>query len=101
MFTPIGNTEFAVTIFFDDKPIPARDGETIASCVLRASVSRFRSTPVSGTARLPYCMIGHCFDCLVDIEGVGSRQACLTQVKEGMRVRVQNGAAAIVGGLVK
>jgi D-hydroxyproline dehydrogenase subunit gamma len=97
MFTPIGNTAFTVTIFLDDKPIPARDGETIASCLLRAGVNHFRTTQVSGSPRLPYCMIGHCFDCLIEIEEVGSRQACLTQVNEGMRLHVQNAAAAIAG----
>lgn len=97
MFTPIGSAEATITIFMDDTPIPARPGETIAACLLRAGVSRFRTTPVSGAPRLPYCMIGHCFDCLVEIDGVGSRQACLSPVADGMRVRTQRGAATIAG----
>lgn len=97
MFTPIGSAEATITIFMDDTPIPARPGETIAACLLRAGLSRFRTTPVSGAPRLPYCMIGHCFDCLVEIDGVGSRQACLSPVADGMRVRTQQGAATIDG----
>jgi Uncharacterized anaerobic dehydrogenase len=97
MFTPIGSAEATITIFMDDRPIPARPGETIAACLLRAGLSRFRTTPVSGAPRLPYCMIGHCFDCLVEIDGVGSRQACLSPVADGMRVRTQRGAARIDG----
>lgn len=97
MFTPIGSAEATITIFMDDTPIPARPGETIAACLLRAGLSRFRTTPVSGAPRLPYCMIGHCFDCLVEIDGVGSRQACLSPVADGMRVRTQRGAATIAG----
>ena len=31
-------------------------------------------------------MMGVCFDCLVTIDGVGNRQACLVRVREGMRV---------------
>lgn len=95
MFAPIGSAEATITIFLDDKPLPARPGETVAACLLRAATPYFRTTPVSGSARLPYCMIGHCFDCLIEIEGQGSRQACLAQVASGMRLRTQNGAAAI------
>jgi predicted molibdopterin-dependent oxidoreductase YjgC len=40
-------------------------------------------------------MMGVCFDCLVEIDGVGNRQACLTPVAEGMRVRRQRGARAV------
>lgn len=95
MFTPIGPVGATLTVFLDGAPLPARAGETVAACLLRARVSLFRTTPVSGAGRLPYCMIGHCFDCLVEIEGVGSRQACLVPVEDGMTVRTQHGAAAI------
>ncbi|MFK0334767.1 (2Fe-2S)-binding protein [Rhizobium sp. NPDC090275] len=97
MFTPVGSSEAALTVFLNGRPLPARFGETIAACLLRAGVGSFRTTPVSGSPRLPYCMIGHCFDCLIEIEGVGSRQACLSQVEPGMRLRTQNGPAAIEG----
>jgi D-hydroxyproline dehydrogenase subunit gamma len=35
--------------------------------------------------------MGVCFDCLVTIDGVGSRQACLVPVHEGMNVETQQG----------
>ncbi len=59
--------------------------------MLVAGIGRFRTTPVSGAARAPYCMMGVCFDCLVTIDGVGSRQACLVPVREGMAVETQQG----------
>lgn len=96
MFTSIGSPEATITIFLDDRPIRARGGETIAACLLRAGVPYFRTTPVSGEPRLPFCMIGHCFDCLIEIEGVGSRQACLSPVADGMRLLTQQGAASVV-----
>lgn len=95
MFEPVGSAEATMTIYLDGRAIPARTGETIAACLLRAGVSHFRTTPVSGARRLPYCMIGHCFDCLIEIDGVGSRQACLNGVEDGMRLRTQDGAAAV------
>lgn len=97
MFKPIGSSEATITVFLDSEPIAARSGETIAACLLRAGVSHFRTTPISGSPRLPFCMIGHCFDCLIDIEGIGSRQACLSQVRDGMRVRTQKGVTTITG----
>ncbi|NTI72279.1 (2Fe-2S)-binding protein [Agrobacterium rhizogenes] len=96
MFTPVGSPEATITIFLDDRPIAARAGETIAACLLRQGISHFRTTPVSGSPRLPFCMIGHCFDCLIEIVGVGSRQACLLPVINGMRLRTQHGPASIV-----
>jgi sarcosine oxidase subunit alpha len=35
--------------------------------------------------------MGVCFDCLVTIDGVGSRQACLVPVHDGMTVESQQG----------
>jgi predicted molibdopterin-dependent oxidoreductase YjgC len=96
MFKPVGSPEVTLTVFFDGQPIAARAGESVAACLLRAGVPSFRTTPVSGSGRLPFCMIGHCFDCLIEIEGVGSRQACLCQVEDGMRLRTQSGAAAVL-----
>lgn len=97
MFTPIGPAETTMTVYLDGRPLPARPGETIAACLLRAGIPHVRTTPVSGALRLPYCMIGHCFDCLIEIDGIGSRQACLVQVGDGMRLRTQRGAATIGG----
>jgi D-hydroxyproline dehydrogenase subunit gamma len=93
---PLGHT---CTIHFNGSPVAARQGETVATCLLRAGVQAFRRTPVSGAPRLPYCMIGHCFDCLVEIDGQAGRQACLVHVEEGMCIWPQDGAAAIPGGV--
>lgn len=97
VFLPVGLIDNPLTLFLDDQPVEARSGETVAACLLRAGAEYFRTTPVSGSRRLPYCMIGHCFDCLVEIDGVGNRQACLTLVQDGIRVRRQNGAAQVRG----
>lgn len=97
MFEPVGSIANPLTLFLEDEPITARSGETVAACLIRAGAEYFRTTPISGSPRLPYCMIGHCFDCLVEVDGVGNSQACLTLVQDGMRVRRQNGAAVVPG----
>ena len=55
--------------------------------MLAAGVDHCRTTPVTGAPRAPYCLMGVCFDCLVTIDGVGNRQACLVPVREGMADR--------------
>lgn len=99
MFAPIVPIGHTITLHFDGRPIAARPGETVATCLLRAGVTAFRRTPVSGAPRLPYCMIGNCFDCLVEIDGQGSQQACLVDVEDGMRIWPQDGAASLPGGV--
>jgi predicted molibdopterin-dependent oxidoreductase YjgC len=74
----------------------ARAGDTVAAALLAAGITSCRTTPVSGAPRAPYCLMGVCFECLVTIDGVGNRQACLIPVRDGMRVETQQGARAIV-----
>ena len=81
----------AVTVFVDGKAFAARATDTVAAALLAAGVDHCRTTPISGAPRAPYCMMGVCFDCLVAIDGVGNRQACLVRVREGMKVEIQRG----------
>ncbi len=83
-----------VTIEFEGSPILAREGETVAAALLAAGIHQMRTTPISGTPRAPYCMIGACFECLVEIDGAANRQACLVRVRDGMRVRRQRDASS-------
>ncbi len=81
----------SVRLSVDGKPITARAGDSVAAALLAAGVVACRTTPVSGAPRAPYCMMGVCFDCLVTVDGVGSRQACLIRVRDGMRIETQQG----------
>jgi hypothetical protein len=40
-------------------------------------------------------MMGVCFECLVTIDGIGSRQGCLVPVTDGMRIEIQKGKRKI------
>ncbi len=91
MFKPRHEATRQVTIFLDGAPLVVAAEQSVAAALLSAAVLPFRRTPLSGAPRAPYCMIGVCFDCLVEIDGVPNRQACLIAVREGMRVRRQDG----------
>ena len=75
-----------VTFEFAGETINANARDTIAAALLATGHIDFRQSAEDGSRRGPYCMIGNCFECLVEIEGVGSRQACRERVREGMRV---------------
>lgn len=81
----------AVTLTVDSEVITARPTDTVAAALLAAGHAACRETAASNTPRGPYCLMGVCFDCLVTIDGVGSRQACLVRVREGMQVETQRG----------
>ena len=85
----------AVPITIDGTPFDARAGDTVAAALLAAGVTTFRTTPVSAAPRGPYCLMGTCFDCLVDIDGQPNRQACLTLVAPGMQIATQHGAPRV------
>ena len=50
---------------------------------------------ISGAPRGPYCLMGVCFDCLAEIDGVPNRQSCMIAALPGMRIRRQRGARDI------
>ena len=92
MFKRLPDTQdAAVAVTIDGEPFHAREGDSVAAALLAAGHTHCRETPVTGAKRGPYCMMGVCFDCLVTIDGIGNRQACLVRVREGMRVEVQHG----------
>lgn len=92
MFRRLQPDDLSATIYFDGRAIRCRSGESVAAALLSAGIARFRSTPVLGADRMPHCMIGVCFDCLLEIDGQADRQACLVPVVDGMDVRSQEGA---------
>ena len=91
MFKRLGEVGAAVAITVDGKAVRARVGDTVAVALLAAGIDHCRTTPVTGAPRAPYCLMGVCFDCLVTVDGVGSRQGCLVPVRDGMKVETQQG----------
>ena len=80
-----------VNLFVDGKRCAAHTHDTVAAVLLQSDLDYCRTTPVSGAPRAPYCMMGVCFDCLVTIDGIGNRQACMVRVREGMRIDRHHG----------
>ncbi|NOX62990.1 MAG: (2Fe-2S)-binding protein [Chloroflexi bacterium] len=76
-----------VTIFVNGEPVAAHEGQSVAAALLSAGRRIFRRTRL-GAARGLFCGIGVCYDCLVTIDGLPNRRACMASVREGMRVKI-------------
>jgi len=79
--------QIAITI--DEAVVAVEEGEPVAAILLRTPPFTSRTTPVSGAPRAPFCMMGACFECLVEIDGETSTRSCLVGAVEGMTVRRQ------------
>lgn len=75
-----------VRFTFDGRGITAHAGETIAAAVIADGETTTRQSVVTGAPRGPFCMMGVCFECLVEVDGVPNRQACMIEVRPGMAV---------------
>jgi hypothetical protein len=84
-----------VAVEVEGRSVLVPPGASAAAAVLLAGLSSIRDTPVGGAERAPYCMMGACFDCLAEIDGVPNRQSCMVSARPGMRIRRQRGARPI------
>ncbi|MGX9353139.1 (2Fe-2S)-binding protein [Shimia sp. W99] len=79
------DNEPRVNVVFDGNALSLPEGANLAAALMAAGVKVFRQTPVSGAPRGPFCMMGACFDCLVEIDGT-TKQACMTVVTDGLEI---------------
>jgi hypothetical protein len=85
----------AIAVEVEGRTVRLPAGASAAAALLAAGWRTIRETPVGAVARGPYCMIGLCFDCLAEIDGVPNRQSCMVAVHPGMKIRRQRGARNI------
>jgi len=77
----------------DGRPVECTKGDTVAAVLLANTAFPYRRTVVSGAPRMPVCMMGVCFDCLVEIDGIANQQGCLRLVMPGMKIKRQTTVA--------
>lgn len=96
MFRPRPDAPAAtIAVEVEGRRVLVPTGASAAAAVLLAGLPSIRETPVTGSRRAPYCMMGVCFDCLAEIDGVPNRQSCMMVARPGMRIRRQRGARKI------
>ncbi|MDX1298075.1 MAG: (2Fe-2S)-binding protein [Pseudomonas sp.] len=95
LFIQLPTDSPCVMIEFEGQPLAVPSGISVAAALLASGIRHTRSTAVSGAPRAPYCMMGVCFECLVEVDGVPNCQACMVTVSDGLKVRRQQGARAL------
>lgn len=79
-----------VTITVDDIPVTVPAGISVAAAVLgHHHPGETYTHPVDGSPRVPYCLMGVCFECMMEINGEPNVQSCLVTVQEGLIVKRQ------------
>ena len=86
------NQHELVTVNIEGNDVRVPAGDTVAAVVLALDLLPTRTTAVSGAPRAQLCMMGVCFECLLEIDGQPNRQGCTVQVSEGLQVRRMEGA---------
>jgi predicted molibdopterin-dependent oxidoreductase YjgC len=86
-----------VQFYFEGDLVTASEGISLAAALLANSGGWTRQT-ANGAPRTAFCMMGVCFDCLVEVDGRPNAQACMTQVHDGMIVKRQIGLRRLNGG---
>ncbi|MCQ0093996.1 (2Fe-2S)-binding protein [Roseovarius sp. M141] len=86
-----------VQFHYEGEAITAPAGLSLAAALLAHSGAFTRQT-VNGAPRTAFCMMGVCFDCLVEVDGMPNTQACMIRVRSGMVVKRQMGLRGLSGG---
>lgn len=80
-----------VTIEVDGRVVPAISGESVAAAMVASEMVAFGADP-NGAPLGIGCGMGACFACQVEVEGSGRARACITPVRNGMRLRTGHAA---------
>ena len=89
--------EGILRLTLDGEILSAHPGDTLAAALLAQSGRASRVT-ANSAPRTAYCMMGLCFDCLIEIDGQPNVQACMTQARDGMVLRRMQGLRGLIGG---
>jgi thioredoxin reductase/bacterioferritin-associated ferredoxin len=76
-----------VTFRYDGRKLTAPAGSTIAAALLRSDIPAWRRTRRRDDSRGLFCGIGHCHDCLVDVNEDAAVRACQVVVRDQDDVR--------------
>lgn len=83
MFKSETTSHTTVEITLDGQSAAVPGEVSVAAALLAIGKITARISPSSKKPCSPHCLMGVCFECLMEIDGI-RRQACMTTVREGM-----------------
>jgi predicted molibdopterin-dependent oxidoreductase YjgC len=84
-----------VKFFFEGEQYEGYEGEPVAAALHAAGVRTLRRSPQKNRARGFFCAIGRCSSCIMEVDGEINTMTCITPLKEGMQVKMQQGHGVI------
>lgn len=84
-----------VTIYYNNIPLEAIEGEPIAAALMAAGIRSMRTTAKRQEERGVFCAIGRCTDCMMIVDGMPNTRTCVTMVRDGMKVEKQEGLVSL------
>jgi len=85
MFKHDSPTSSSVEVILDGKATSVPAEMNVAASLLAIGKIVSKISPTSKKPCSPHCLMGVCFECLMEIDGV-QRQACMTAVRDGMTI---------------
>lgn len=76
--------EVTIKINAVDVSVPA--GLSVVAALMHVGRGCLRKNLVTGEPRTAFCGMGICGECAIEIDGVPQTRACLTPVKPGMHI---------------
>ncbi len=73
----------AVAVVLDGEKRNLPGGMSVAASLLAIGEIISRISPSSQKPCSPHCLMGVCYECLMEIDGV-QRQACLVEIEDGL-----------------
>lgn len=90
MFRTLNSNDIkTVCMTINGRECLAPAGSSVWTAMALAGETTTRLAPVTEQPRSAYCAMGMCFECLMEIDAVPNRRACLTAIRDGMQVYLQ------------
>ena len=77
-----------VTVWVNDRPINAYEGEPLHAVLLAAGYRELRTSESGTEQRGFFCGMGVCYECLVTVDNELQQRACVMEAYDGMRIEI-------------
>ena len=83
-----------VPVTVDGRAMELPEGEVLAAALLVGGIGRFNDSVRAGEPRGPLCLMGSCFQCVAEVDGMPQVRTCRTAVRAGMTVALRAPSSA-------
>src|SRR6266536_3195270 len=78
-----GETRRPITLFYEGRPVPAFEGDSVAAALFAAGRRIFSRSFKYHRPRGLLCCAGRCPNCMMNVGGAPNVRTCITPTREG------------------